>query len=1655
MYANKMCILYTLILLHLLCVAIQFGLACPPGCTCTTVKGKEDEVEDSDRDEGGGGSLSQILRGRKVICSAHTFPITSIEQIDRPSTPLPLDTVQLDLSKNSITHIKKGTFIRLSNLRKLDLSHNQIGVVEPGAFDGLGKLERLDISYNKISSVNSSIFAGLSSLTKLYLSFNKINTIPDGTFNDLHDLKKLDFQSEYMRCDCHLQWIVKWSRDKQVKILPTTTCAVPRELKGVQLKTLKKKDLHCDHPLELPIFEIVPKQSQIVFEGDKLPFECRASIIDPDTKMYWLRNGEIVENNRSAGILVLNIQSGDHTIMRQSLVLEDLKTKHSGGWQCLVSTPQGNVTKNISITVISTEATYCEEVTVRTPRGVYTWARTIAGVQSKLPCKVGKKSLATYDCDVYGHWVNLNVTSCEFTNELPRRLQTLATENNSTKILSDVKELQSVIAEPFREKQGDKQESQNHVNVEFVSLASRAIQRFSRHASLGEDVINPVLISVDKIMNVSDSVLLTAQRQDMACTRIVRAIESIPEQQLKESNKFSKTTDTILFNAVKIPLDSFPGIQCSIFDLSMDKQAYNLQIMKSNVLVCSPPVTGKNDTKVFQVRTLTSILIPSLPVPEEESVSNATVESQATDAEETSTTPETENLQFVFIWYDNAKLFPQTTSRHEDPVLGKREWRVVSKVISASVSVPAENLTNPVVLTFEVPEDHGELVAAFWDFDANNGYGDWRTDGCQVTDETENNVIVHCTHLTIFAVLELVEEPILQPVIMFRLMEAVVYISSCICILCLMAVLITYVSCFRFINIPKKMKHSIINISISIVLLVIAFTMGVKRTDHQRACQIVGIAIHYLTLVAFFWITITSSNMYKKFVKADKPPSPPPEPVLMPLPPKPMLRFYLLGWGVPIIICGITAAVNMEFYSQPEYCFLDWEPGLGAFFGPLGFLFLLNMMFFVRISCVIRGSKKLNLGMKEEMEKLQVNDIELTQPGNDITNIDSQSIHSDSSSKSSVSSILDQERHPSTQLNALVAILVLFIISWVTGALVVAKPFISHIPHQELIFSYFYGVFCAILGLFMVIFFCLTRKDSRTSWRRFFLCEQQTVYNLNQDVPNVMPHSNGHVSVDTCGDNPDQVDNIAETSLVKEDSEKQSSVNLVPSAPPSVPPSVLEVHVQEESYPSFYNPRQNGVAKKFWDKRKHNSKLISRDMQKELNLTSSQNNDDNLSGSEVHQGHSQGYLSDGNTRVSIEIQFPQNNTQNSQNSAAQSPTQSDLPPDYRSCMLNQVPVHTVRPMEHLHSTPRVDMGLQDPITFGSPCCSVVSYSSSQVLPHHTRTPSASSIGHRNYLSAFMPVAPRNNTLPRNGKPGSPSSPDQESISPNGSAMRIQDFDGQSQVSSLCNHEKHHFPLQNGIQYVPGYQVPEGFVTVPNTYKQYGPIDGRPSFEYQQYSYNLPPRARTNSSSDSSSKVRHKLENSFVQEVHQRIPQDQNVINQSLPPLPPKSPVMSDSDNNRQVKPDSDSQIHYKKVRVVDSDHNSEPTSQSHYKHHKSRDSHKHSRHKGMTKQRSLGWEEQWHDKPQARVVPYVYVNHSYQDKVLQKLQSRALSENIDPKSKSFWVPKSSSSFEKIMKEESVRMMEDSNSSTEDDDDSLDDIWVLQTEKVDNKKETSV
>lgn len=87
------------------------------------------------------------------------------------------DLIEIDLSKNKITIIKRSTFVWVPLLEVPDLSENEISTIEKDAFNGLSKLKTLNLYSNEIKVVNDNMFDGLVELSRLHLGGNGIEKI--------------------------------------------------------------------------------------------------------------------------------------------------------------------------------------------------------------------------------------------------------------------------------------------------------------------------------------------------------------------------------------------------------------------------------------------------------------------------------------------------------------------------------------------------------------------------------------------------------------------------------------------------------------------------------------------------------------------------------------------------------------------------------------------------------------------------------------------------------------------------------------------------------------------------------------------------------------------------------------------------------------------------------------------------------------------------------------------------------------------------------------------------------------------------------------------------------------------------------------------------------------------------------------------------------------------------------------------------------------------------------------------------------------------------------------------------------------------------------------------------------------------------------------
>ncbi|XP_013919149.1 PREDICTED: G-protein coupled receptor 124-like, partial [Thamnophis sirtalis] len=257
---------------------------------------------------------------------------------------------------------------------------------EPEAFYGLSELKRLDLSNNRIGCLTPEIFVGLKNLHKLNLSGNIFSSLTNGLFSELSALKALHFYTDSLICDCNLKWILSWATNSSVRISEETVCAFPRSLQGTSFRNLKENQLICAGPLELPLFELIPSQKQVVFHGDRLPFQCTATYLDITTQVHWYHDGRLVETDEERGMFVEEAIIHDCCLVTRELILSSIDIDATGMWECMISNSYGSISKQVEIVVLETAAPYCTAERVINNKGDFRWPKTVAGVTAYHSC---------------------------------------------------------------------------------------------------------------------------------------------------------------------------------------------------------------------------------------------------------------------------------------------------------------------------------------------------------------------------------------------------------------------------------------------------------------------------------------------------------------------------------------------------------------------------------------------------------------------------------------------------------------------------------------------------------------------------------------------------------------------------------------------------------------------------------------------------------------------------------------------------------------------------------------------------------------------------------------------------------------------------------------------------------------------------------------------------------------------------------------------------------------------------------------------------------------------------------------------------------------------------------------------------------------------
>ncbi|XP_033885678.3 adhesion G protein-coupled receptor A2-like isoform X3 [Acipenser ruthenus] len=861
----------------------------------------------------------------KVVCNTGEL----LETL-QPSF-LPNKTVSLILSNNKISLLKNGSFFGLRSLERLDLKNNLISTIEPGAFRGLSELKRLDLSNNRIGCLSPEMFGDLSNLFKLNLSENIFSTLSQGLFIELVSLKVLHFSTESLFCDCNLKWLLDWARNNAIQIGNETLCVYPSTLHGLELRSLKEQQLKCVGPLELPLFQMIPSYRQVVFLGDRLPFQCTATYIDNTTKVQWYHDGNLIETEEDKGVFVEENIVHDCCLVSSELILSNIDVASSGDWECLVASSRGNISKRVEIVVLETSASYCSAEWITNNKGEFRWPKTLAGINASLPCMQYPFGSGLYHgtlkerrswrrCDRAGHWAEEDYSECPYSIEVTRVLHSFNQVSiNATNALGFAQQLIGCTSGAAH--------FEDMMDVIFVAQMMEKLMFFVDQIKDLGDYIADI---ASNMMLVDEHILWMAQNEERACTRIVQCVEHIAELALTINTQvISKVSLNIALEAFVIKPASFTGMTCTAFQ----KVALN------------------SDRAVIRD-------------------------------------------------------------------VGMQDWEAdtqlnfkcnTGNLSSSLVNFPVKDLKT--VLSF--PPYPGEFL------------------------------------------------------------HPVVYACTAVMLLCLFASIITYIVHHSTIRISRKGWHMLLNFCFHTALTFAVFAGGINRIKYPIICQAVGVVLHYSTLSTMLWLGVTARNIYKQVTKkplqlsdGDQPPQPK----------QSMLRFYLVSGGIPFLICGITAAININNYGSGEdalYCWMAWEPSLGAFYGPVAFIVLVTCLYFLCTFIQLKRHPERKYELKEMTEEQQR--LASTEVGH--CHMTASGSLSQATCSMISASMLENEHSFKAQLRSAAFTLFLFLATWTFGALAVSQ---GHF--LDMIFSCLYGAFSVTLGLFILIHHCAKRDDVWHCW---------------------------------------------------------------------------------------------------------------------------------------------------------------------------------------------------------------------------------------------------------------------------------------------------------------------------------------------------------------------------------------------------------------------------------------------------------------------------------------------------------------------------------------------------------------------------------------------
>ncbi|XP_024132115.1 adhesion G-protein coupled receptor D2 isoform X2 [Oryzias melastigma] len=233
-------------------------------------------------------------------------------------------------------------------------------------------------------------------------------------------------------------------------------------------------------------------------------------------------------------------------------------------------------------------------------------------------------------------------------------------------------------------------------------------------------------------------------------------------------------------------------------------------------------------------------------------------------------------------------------------------------------------------------------VCAFWDFDLSPETGGWwNTKGCMVVSRHYGYTVCYCNHTTNFALLLQVYEAQRSPE-NEKALQVLTFIG---CGVSMCGLLFTFIL-FIAVGVPKSDRTTVHkNLIVALGVAELLLMCSDWASDNKAACFLVTALLHLFFMASFSWMLVEGLLLWSKVVSVNISED------------RRMKLYYIIGWGVPVLIVGVTLAVSVDKYKAEDHCWLNVQTDtIWAFVGPVVFVLAVNAVVLCRVVMVTVSS---------------------------------------------------------------------------------------------------------------------------------------------------------------------------------------------------------------------------------------------------------------------------------------------------------------------------------------------------------------------------------------------------------------------------------------------------------------------------------------------------------------------------------------------------------------------------------------------------------------------------------------------------------------------------------------------------------------------------